>query len=372
MVERATRLVLALSAAAAVALQTYLGARAWPHLLTLNVALFVVAFAAARWHARTALWLVLLPAYLFPAVVLLLMHGFDDALWSVWTSLLVGYLLGRAPGARWALPIRWRWPLSLWGLSVAVSWPIIVWREIDFTLAQLDRYSTGVTHIGIAPATEILWIANVAATHLIGILWIDSLYRDDEASPGQAVPLAVAPLLVSATLSAAVAVYQMFGHITALNDTIFAGFRRASGAMVDGNAFGMIAALWLGGAIAVAASAGRRGRASARRLRPSCWPSASGVRARRARSLPRSSRSSGPRSARGARPRFARAGSAGRRSSSASPPSRHSWSSAVDRRVPWGRSRECTIAGSRRRRPAGRGSSGRCGGETGTGRARRR
>jgi hypothetical protein len=255
MLERVTRLWLALSAATAVVLQAYLGARASAHLLQVDLTLFAVALVTSRWQPRAARWLVLLPAYLFPAIVLTTLHGFNDACWSVWTALVAGYVLGRAPLARWALPSRWRWPLSLWGLSIAVSWPLIAWREIDFTPAQLDRYTTGVTNIGISPAAEVLWIANVAATHLLGILWIDALYREEAASGPRAAPAFVTPLLVSALGSAGVALYQMFGRMEALNDTIFGTFHRASGAMVDANAFGIIAALWLAGAIAVAAGA---------------------------------------------------------------------------------------------------------------------
>jgi hypothetical protein len=256
---RVVRLGLAASAAAAIALQTYLGARAWPHLVPLNATLFVLAVVSARWTPRMASWGVLLPTYVFPVVLLRLMHGRDEALWSVWTSMLLGYIIGRAPLAGWALPPSWRLPLGFWGLSVAVSWPLIVWREMDFTLAQLDRHTTtSVTGVGISPAVESVWIAHVAATHLIGILWIDALNREQRLRADQPVtPRAIGPLLVSVAASAALALYQMYGHMDTLNAGIFASFSRASGAMLDGNAFGMAAALWVAGALAVAASTRR-------------------------------------------------------------------------------------------------------------------
>jgi hypothetical protein len=256
---RAVRLGLAISAVAAIALQTYLGARRWPDLIPLNATLFVFAVVSARWAPRLACWAVLLPAYVFPVVLLSLMHGYDQALWSVWTSLLLGYIIGRAPFAGWALPPSWRLPLGLWGLSVAVTWPIVVWREMDFTLAQLDPHTTtSVTGVGISPAVESVWIAHVAATHLIGILWIDALNREQRRRPDHRVtPRAVGPLLASVGASAALALYQMYGHMDTLNAGIFASFSRASGAMLDGNAFGMAAALWIAGALAVAASTDR-------------------------------------------------------------------------------------------------------------------
>jgi len=255
---RIVRLGLVASAAAAIALQTYLGARAWPHLIPLNATLLVLAVVSARWTPRVACWVVLLPAYVFPVIVLRVMHGYDEALWSVWTSMLLGYIIGRAPLAGWALPPSWRLPLGFWGLSVAVSWPIIVWREMDFTPALLGGSTTSVTHIGISPAVESVWIAHVAATHLIGILWVDALNRNEVPRPDAPVaPRIVGPLLVSMGASAALALYQMYGHMDTLNAGIFASFSRASGAMLDGNAFGMAAALWIAGALAVAASTDR-------------------------------------------------------------------------------------------------------------------
>jgi hypothetical protein len=255
---RVVRFAIVVSAAAAIALQTYLGARAWPHLIPLNVTLFALAVVSVRWTPRIACWVVLLPAYVFPVVLRRLMHGYDEALWSVWTSMLMGYIVGRAPLAGWALPSRWRLPLGFWGLSVAVSWPIIVWREIDFTPTLLGRYITSVTHVGISPAVESVWIAHVAATHLIGILWVDALNRQESPRPGISfVPRVVGPLLVSVGASAALALYQMYGHMDTLNAGIFASFDRASGAMLDGNAFGMAAAVWIAGALAVAASTDR-------------------------------------------------------------------------------------------------------------------
>ena len=200
---RVVRLGLVASAAAAITLQTYLGARAWPHLIPLNATLFVLAVVSAGWTPRIACWVVLLPAYVFPVVVLRLMHGYDEALWSVWTSMLLGYIVGRAPLAGWALPPSWRLPLGFWGLSVAVTWPLIVWREMDFTPALLGRYITSVTSVGISPAVECLWIAHVAATHLIGILWIDALSREQARTPEVRVGRRMAaPLLVSVSASA--------------------------------------------------------------------------------------------------------------------------------------------------------------------------
>jgi hypothetical protein len=251
---RLTRLLLIVSAAAALALQTFLGARAHAQLPVINLSACLGVWIVARVWPTVARALVLGLAYAFPVAVLVTMHGFDDTMLSVWTAALLGLVLGTTGFSTWALPSRWQWPLALWGLAVAASWPVVVWRELDFTIAQLDRASTSVTHIGISPAAECAWIAHAAATHLLGILWADALWREP-SSPRFVLPRSITlPLLVSATGSALVAIYQMFGHIAVLNPTVFAAFHRSAGLMLDGNAFGMSAALWMAGACALAAT----------------------------------------------------------------------------------------------------------------------
>ena len=252
MIPRLMRAAIVVSAAAAIACQTELGARSFPHLIPLNVTLFLVAAAAGRWAPQAARWTVFLPSCLFPAMLLVAFGHFDPAAYSVWMAAVLGLIVGTTGVSRWSLPPSWAWPLALWGLCVAGSWSIIAWRELDYTLSQLSRDITSVTSIGIPPAIEIVWIANVAATHLIGILWIDALCRMNSSErPEQGIRRMLGPFLVSVTASAAVGVYQMFGHVTVLNESIFGGFGRASGAMVDGNAFGMLTALWIAGAAIV-------------------------------------------------------------------------------------------------------------------------
>ena len=252
--ERLTRLLLIVSAAVAIGLQTVLGRRAHADLLVVNVTAFLLVWLAARIAPALARWVVLGTAYAFPVIVLQTLHGWDDSFFSVWTASLLGLILGTTGVSGWALPRTWRWPLAFWGLAVAASWPVVVWRELDFTLSQLDRYTTAVTHLGIPPAAECAWIAHLAATHLLGILWADALWREVNRPERDQARRVALPLLIGAIASALVGIYQMFGHIAALNPTVFAALHRSAGLMLDGNAFGMSAALWVAGAIALSAS----------------------------------------------------------------------------------------------------------------------
>ena len=243
--DRFTRLLVLVSALAAVALQTDLGARAWPPLLIWTPALFVATAIVSRVAARVAYAIVLGVASIAPIVILALAHGFEPAHLAMWTAALLGLSVGRAGIGGWSLPRGWRLSLGAWAIAVAAVWPVIAWREIDFTPALLDSYHVGVTSIGIAPPIEVLWIAHVAALHLSGVLWLDALFGVWRAGDRAAFERQIAwPLAAGAMLSAGVGVYQMFGHLGELSAGTFAFEGRASGGMLDANAFGMIAALW--------------------------------------------------------------------------------------------------------------------------------
>lgn len=258
--EASSRIVITFSAAAALACHLGLAARGWHDLPWMGAAAFVIGLVAG-WRSITAGYAAVLGvAYLWPILVYFY-AGIQPAFAGVWLSGVFGLQLGGARTIRWSLPPLWRLTLVLTGLSIALTWPVIAWRELDFTFAVLAAERQAVTWQGIFPAVEIVWITGVAAAHLVGLLWIDSLiarFRDDPASFRR---LVLWPLAGSALVGAAVALYQLTVDITFLNPTTFAGLKRASGTMLDANAFGVVAASWSGGAawlLAERGSAARR------------------------------------------------------------------------------------------------------------------
>jgi O-antigen ligase len=245
-VDRLTRLVVVISALCALALQVDLGARGWPPLRLLTPAVFVLTWIAARVAPRLARAIVLASASVFPVLVFVTTNGFEAGHLALWTAALLGLVTGRAGlFGRWSLPPIWRLSLGAWALAVAFVWPVVVWREIDFSPALLDSYHVGVTAIGVAPPIEVLWIAHVAALHLSGILWIDALFHDWGRGDRPGFERQIAwPLALGAVVGALIGVYQMFGHLFVLSAGTFAVDGRATGGMLDANAFGMIAAVW--------------------------------------------------------------------------------------------------------------------------------
>jgi hypothetical protein len=208
-------------------------------------AVFIATWIVARVAPRIARAIVLGIASVFPIVVLVTTGGFEAGHLAIWTAALLGLATGRAGFGGWSLPPMWRMSLGGWALAVAAVWPVVAWREIDFTPALLDAYHVGVTAIGVAPPIEVLWIAHVAALHLSGILWLDALFHDWGRVDRRAFERDVAwPLAVGAFLGAGFGLYQMFGHLAVLSAGTFAADGRASGGMLDANAFGMIAAIW--------------------------------------------------------------------------------------------------------------------------------
>ena len=251
--DRLTRLVVIISALTALALQVDLGARGWPPLRMATPAIFVAAWILARLAPRVARAIVLAAASVFPVVVFVTTGGFEAAHLALWTAALLGLATGRAGFGGWSLPPAWRLTLGAWALAVAAVWPVIAWREIDFSPALLDSYHVGVTAIGVAPPIEVLWIAHIAALHLSGLLWLDALFHDWRRGERRAFERDVAwPLAAGAVAGALFGIYQMFGHLDVLSAGTFAADGRASGGMLDANAFGMIAAIWAPGVVELA------------------------------------------------------------------------------------------------------------------------
>ena len=145
-----------------------------------------------------------------------------------------------------AHPAPWRGALVCWALVVAVSAPIVMGREFDFNPVVLleERMPTSV--LGSVPGFVVVWVAQVALTLVLGILWFDWLFGAPRLDLHAWI---VTPLALSALAMASVAIYQLFVDVSFLNETVYGNIGRASGTMFDANVCGTIAALWIGGTI---------------------------------------------------------------------------------------------------------------------------
>jgi hypothetical protein len=87
---------------------------------------------------------------------------------------------------------------------------------------------------------------------VIGLLWLDWLLRRFHATRlSEFVSTVVAPLALSALFASLLGIYQGMFDLHFLSGGSWPIIQRAAGSMVDANAFGMIAALWTGGALAL-------------------------------------------------------------------------------------------------------------------------
>jgi hypothetical protein len=234
---RGTKLAVVLWACAAVAAQAWLLGRAWAPLPQLAL-LIVAGTAALAWFDRRAVALVLVFAYVFPALIWFASGLRPVSFGILWMAGLLGAMLPDALRTSWHVPTRWRGALVLWALIVVVTVPVLVLRELDFF--------PGLFYVSGAPRFAIMWILHVALILVLGILWFDWLFgaRDLDFHAGVATPLAA-----SAAVMAAVAAYQLFVDFFFLNPGLFGAIGRAPGTVFDANVSGAVGALWIGGVL---------------------------------------------------------------------------------------------------------------------------
>ncbi|MBI2219691.1 MAG: O-antigen ligase family protein [Acidobacteria bacterium] len=242
---RLTRILVLTSAALAVATAAYADAPAIRSLPLICAGAAVLGALISRISRRAALFLSLLPVYLSPAMFLVL-QGHDHYTYvTVWMAALLGTIAATGGLAAWSVPARWRWAIATWAVIVATSWPLVAWRELDFTWPFVWDNRLPVAGIAVAGPRAVAWTAYVALSHLIGLLWVDWLFLSYGAERRESFPREVlAPLGIAVAIACAVGAYQGFVDIAFLSGHIWPSINRAAGTLMDGNAFGMVAALW--------------------------------------------------------------------------------------------------------------------------------
>lgn len=251
MLERVSKAVVVLSACAAVLAGAWLGAREWEPLWPMTLVALTGAFAAARrWGARA--WTpMLIVAYLIPVIFLGLHDSMKPAYWMPWVAALLGGVMGTIEYRQWRFPGRWKWPLAYWALAVALVWPVVVAREADFSWDLMSRYNLGNSGLGGPPPVIAVWVVSVALTHLLGVLWLDAFVTafpcaDRENSARRFARVVVWPLGVSVGIGSMLAIYQGTVDVAWLSDHQWPDFNRAAGGLLDGDAFGALAGVWVG------------------------------------------------------------------------------------------------------------------------------
>ncbi len=159
----------------------------------------------------------------------------------IWLAGLAAALLRESPWTRWRLPPTWRVLLGGWALSLALVWPVLLGRETGFNPLGLSDLNAINAASGLSAPYAASWLLTVALTALVGLLWLDRLMAQPGRGAGT-VP-AVRALWIGGTLASLVAIYQGAVDITALSTPAWGSLRRATGTLLDANAYGAMAAI---------------------------------------------------------------------------------------------------------------------------------
>lgn len=242
--DRPTKLFVIAGALALLAAHLAIG-RAWSG--TPEAALLaLVAGGALAWRDRRTVALVLAVTCLVPPLVWLSLDVLAAEFWTIWMAALLGAMLPDLLATPWHAPLRWRVPLLLSALVAIVGTLLVVWREIDFNPALLGDVPGAV--LSGLPWHTASWTLHVGLASLTGILWFDWVLGTDVDLDR----FVLRPLVLSLAASALVAAYQMFVDVTFLNETVYGSLGRAGGTMFDANVAGMLSAVGIGLACALA------------------------------------------------------------------------------------------------------------------------
>ena len=240
----ATKLLVIVSMAGAIALETRVTAGLWPALPPLTIAAFVVAAAISVGYDEACVAVVLAFGYVMPALILLVHGNLLLYFGHVWSAALLGAILPRSLRTGWALPPRWMAPLVLWALTIALTWPIVAMRELDFTPRLLNVIHLANSGLGGPPPVAAAGVADNALGLGLAILWLDWLFAAFAQAESRFRRFIVAGNAVSWAIAIAVSVYQLFGNMSFLNGGLYGAMGRASGTLLDANPFGVTAAAW--------------------------------------------------------------------------------------------------------------------------------
>ncbi|MBI2828066.1 MAG: O-antigen ligase family protein [Acidobacteria bacterium] len=241
-VEAATKIATVASAILIVSVQLGVNPDATWALRTIGSFMFVAGWLSGRFSRQwfPALWVA--GAVLAPAVLRLFAQREGPVLDLAWMAGAVGYLARTVPWSRWNLPPWWRLLLGGWGLTLALAWPVIGGREIAFDVDLLADAGAINSWALLSASQAVSWTLYVVVVQLVGLLWLDWIvgsFREDS----DRLPSLIHGLWIGTTIASLVAIYQGLVDPTFLSTSPWASLDRATGTMLDANAYGMSASI---------------------------------------------------------------------------------------------------------------------------------
>jgi hypothetical protein len=189
--------------------------------------------------ARVPVWL--LVAAIAPSLLRLLAGREGPVLDIVWMAGLAGGLVRVGQWSRWAMPFPWNVLIGGWALTLSLAWPVLVGREVGFR--PVGFFDDGAINSGsLIPAPQAaMWILYVVVAQLIGALWLEWVRQSPSLAKN---PMRLMqPLWIGVTVASIVAVVQGTVDLGLLSTAFWESRRRATGLMLDANAYGVCAAL---------------------------------------------------------------------------------------------------------------------------------
>jgi hypothetical protein len=243
-----------LSTLIAVAIQINFASYGVTDVLYISTLGFIVALIIGDRLRNVVAPVIMVAVYLTPALIMAWSGRDHTSHEVIWIAPLLGLVLSGRAAWTWHIPRPWLLPLVWWALIVSVSAPIVMFREVGFAPWIFNLVRVSNTSTGTSPSEAISWVSYVVIAHNAGLLWFDWLYRCYGRDRSAMVREVLAPLAVGAIVACVVGAYQGFVDLTFLSGHAWPYLGRATGMLMDANAFGMIAAMWAPAFVALSRS----------------------------------------------------------------------------------------------------------------------
>lgn len=240
--ERASKAAAVLTVSVIVVLFLYLHPDQTWQLRVAGIAAFAAGWFASRTGGLTIQTLCLVLAPLAPATLRALTGLEGPVLDLSWMAAFTASVVRSTTWTTWALPPSWRATAGTWVFALALALPVVVLREVQFEPTGFWELGRINGEAGLSAAHAVMWTLFVVWTSLIGLLWIDRTSAQLQETPGT-IPVPAHGLWIGGTLASMVALYQGLVDMRFANTVFWADQGRATGTLLDANAYGVVAAL---------------------------------------------------------------------------------------------------------------------------------
>jgi len=236
--ERASKIATLAAIALALPLQLWVDPASGLTVWTLAVAGFAVTlFCGQLWEAATAT-VVVAAGIVLPAILTAVLHvAALNAFYGVWLAAVLAMVVPLTSETGWRLPRDWRIPIGVWALTLALSWPVMIARETRVRLGALQDAGAVDSWANLNVPQVESWILHVVVAQLVALLWLEWQVRFEDSHR------TAHGIWIGASIASLVAVYQGVVDVSFLSGGVWPELHRATGTLLDANAYGTLAAI---------------------------------------------------------------------------------------------------------------------------------